>query len=51
MTASNPQQPDSDPQAGQGKGTEDAPNEGVSAQDPAEGADDVNPPTEGSPRG
>lgn len=51
MTAPNQQQPDPEPNARQGKGLEQAPNEGVSAQDPAEGADDVNPPTEGSPRG
>jgi hypothetical protein len=50
MTAPN-QQPDPDAHAGQGKDLENAPNEGVSAQEPAEGADDVNPPTEGSPRG
>ena len=52
MTAPNQQQPaDYEPHAGQVKGPEQAPNQGVSSQDPVEGADDVDPPTEGSPRG
>ena len=51
MTAPNPQQADPEPHAGPAQGADTPPNEGESAQDPAEGADDVDPPTAGSPRG
>jgi hypothetical protein len=50
MTAPDQQNPDPEPHAGQGD-LANAPNKGTSAEDPAEGADDVEPATEGSPRG
>jgi hypothetical protein len=50
MTAPNQQNPDPEPGAGQGNDA-DKPIDGVSTPEPAEGADDVNPPLPGSPRG
>jgi len=43
MTAADPEPPRDD--------LEDATNHGVSTPEPAEGADDVAPPSEGSPQG
>ncbi len=51
MTAPNQQNPDPEPHAGQAQDPDEASNPGKSAEDPAEGADDVDPPIEGSPRG
>jgi hypothetical protein len=49
MTAPDQQKPDAEPHAGQEATLK--PGSGVSAQEPAEGSEDANPPVEGSPRG
>lgn len=52
MTAPNPsQQPEPASDGKHADASRNAPNTGQSSQDPVEGADDVDPPTEGSPRG